>query len=165
MSRMFDTLIIGDGSGIADGNIFFHIDSIHSVFSFLSKLPVEYVLKRHPLPIIYEHKDIYDLLFPDCEELAEYIPVEFYFQFVANNVISICSYSLIFVSIFPDLKAISLLELVDWKDESYKNKIKTDMLAKSKNNIQFPSDLEMLEKLIMEGRKNELVCNDIEGAI
>ena len=142
--REYDNLIITDGDllGIIDE------DSLIKIYESLLKLPYRFTVKYHPR-VLKAHKPArYEELFINCEELPDYIPVELLFNNIRKNVISVFSISLISASQLEHLKAISLLELVEWNDESYKKEIKTWLMKESNNRIIFVKTFEELNKLL-----------------
>lgn len=78
--------------------------------------------------------------------LPGYLPVEFLFSNVTNAVISVNSLSLINASKNNNLYAISIMELLRWKDNNYKIKTKEFLINKSGNKILFPKTLFELEE-------------------
>lgn len=146
--RRYDNLMVGEGGGITDRITH---DSIKNAFKYLAALPVEIVIKKHP-----KHSDAeteIDLLFEEyfgnCEQLPAYIPAEFYLRNVNKNVISVSSTPLIVASHLKHLKAISLLDLVEWTNEAHKNEKKRDLIEMSRNKIIFPQDFEDLRQILI----------------
>ena len=145
--KQYDNLLIGESSVII-GIISY--DSIKEVYRNLAGLSVEIVLKKHPnwreektqIDVLYEE------FFRDWEELPEYIPVELSFNNIRKSVIGTVSAALITASQLEHLKAISLLELVEWYNQAYKNMVKNDLIKKSKNKIIFVRDLAELKQIL-----------------
>ena len=142
--REYDNLIITDGnlSGIVDEG------SLEEVCENLLKLPCRFAVKYHPHVLKNRELDRYEQLFVNCEELPDYIPVELLLNNVRKNVISVVSTPLISASQLDRLKAISLLELVNWEHESYKKEIRTWLMKESNNRIIFVETFEELNKLL-----------------
>jgi len=86
--------------------------------------------------------------FAKCISLKTEMPVEFYLPNVSNIVISVISSSLITASYFEDIKTISLLELVKWNSESYKEKMKKYLQSESTGRILFPNTVDDLKRLL-----------------
>ena len=91
---------------------------------------------------------LYDELFGDCEELPQYIAAELLLNNVRKNVIAVSSTPLVVASQLEHLRAVSLLELVEWYHEDSKNKMKSDLVKMSKNRIIFVKDFEELKQLL-----------------
>lgn len=81
-------------------------------------------------------------------EIPSHLPAELLFSSVQNAVISLHSAALITASRFPEIKAISLLELVPFVDEGFKQNIKRDLAKKSEGKILFPSNLDELTDML-----------------
>lgn len=145
--KKYDNLLVGEGSGITS---IIKYDSIRNIYKYLVDLPLEFVLKKHPKVREHEYQiDIlYQELFKDCEELPEYIPVELFLNNIKRNVITIASQALIAASQLKHLKAISLLELVEWYNQSYKSEVKNDLMKASKNRIIFVKDFAELKAVL-----------------
>jgi len=146
--KVFDNLIIGQGSL---KNII-KFDSLAEIYKNLSELIGESAFKKHPI----QSKGAGGLsrkLFKDCEGMPEWVPVELYFNNIKKNVISVYSASLSIASQFSHLRAISLLELVEWYDESFKKDVKKMLMEKSSNKILFPNSFDELKEIINEPRK------------
>ena len=82
-----------------------------------------------------------------CIKLPDYLPVELFFQKVKGNVISFFSASLVTATKFDNIKVISLIDLIGTKD-SFLEKVKKDLVLKSKNKILFPQSISEVKKLI-----------------
>lgn len=109
-------------------------DSINDLYSKLKQLNM--TVKLHP----NMEKDNF---FTECPTYPTFIPVEFLFSNV-GNVISVHSASLITASYFPYIKTISLLNLLQWKDNNYKEKVKNILIKGSENRIVFPENYDEL---------------------
>ena len=144
--KEYDNLIITEGSvsGIVND------DSVKNMYKNLLKLPLKFAVKHHPRVIKSEKSgDIFEKkLLIDCEEFPDYIPVELVFNNIRKNIISIFSTSLIPASQLEHVKAISLLELVEWNNPSYKKEVKTWLTNESNNRIIFVKSFEELSKLL-----------------
>lgn len=125
--------------------------SIKKMYENLLKIPAEYTFKKHPGPV--EKDSLSDIsvnqLFKNCEEAPRYIPAELLFNSINNSVISVFSAPLITASHFKHLKSISLIELVEFNDESYKRKVKNNLIEKSNNKILFPNSFEELKSILL----------------
>ena len=144
--KEYDNLIITQGSL----SRILNDESVKKMYENLLKLPYKFVVKHHPRVIKSEKSgDIFEKeLLIDCEELPDYIPVELLFNNVRKNVISIFSTSLIPASQLEHLKDISLLELVEWNNPSYKKEVKDFLTKESNNRIIFVKSFEELSKLL-----------------
>lgn len=144
----YENLVISDGPGI---EAVAKYESIKNVYKTILNLPLEFAFKKHPDPIKakYPIEVLYEELFKNCEEIPDYIPVELFFNNIKKNVISIGSVALITASKLKNLNAVSLLELVEWYHQSYKNEIKDFLVTASKNKILFPRSFEELRDIML----------------
>ena len=101
------------------------------------------IIKEHPKHKLLLHED-YNNCFPD------YIPAEFILGNINRGILSIYSLTLISAALFSGIKAISLLELVDWEDVNYKNQTKIMLENKSNGKIIFPRNYKELANLLNE---------------
>ena len=143
--KEYDNLIMDQGP-IANVIIF---NSLKDLYKKILELPVEFAFKKHPSSIAEtEFEKSYYKLFKHCKELLNYMPIELFLNNIRGCAISVCSVSLITASKFP-IKSISLLELVEWHNKSYKKEWKEHLSKASKNKILFPTSFEELEKLLL----------------
>lgn len=144
--KKFDNLIIGQGIL----NDVIKIDSLGDIYRNILNLPVEFVFKKHPVQKSNKLSDLsFHTIFEKCYNIPEYIPVEIIFNNIKKDVISVYSVALINASKFKHLKSISLLNLVDWENKSFKKEIKDYLITESNNNILFPKKFKELEKIIL----------------
>lgn len=121
----------------------------------------QYVVTEDSLDRLYRHLRDYDISIkshPHCKDVnpilsakykfPNYIPVEFLIDNINRAVLSICSAALVPATKFSNLKVVSLLNLVDWKQKDYKNTIKKYLIESSNNMIYFPSEFSELEKFL-----------------
>jgi len=143
-----DNLIIGQGPLV---NIV-EFDSIIKLYEKIFELPIDFVFKKKPESDKANNPDYiaYYNLFKNCKEAPDYYPVELFINNIKNNIIAISSTALITASKHPHLKAISLLDLVEWCDNSYKQEWKENLIKASKNKILFPSSFEELKKILLQ---------------
>ena len=125
--------------------------SLNSVHKKILELDILFFFKKHPNS--NKEKDSlkeYYTMFKDCIELASYVPIELFFNALNDNsfVISVCSTALI-TSSNMGIMSISLLDMVKWRNENYKEEWRTSLTTASKGKILFPSSLECLKGLIM----------------
>ena len=146
--KKYDNLIIDQGE-ITNGIKF---DSIKNIYKNLLKIPNTFALKKHPDVVLKSNKFnlVCNNIFKNCEELPDYIPAELLCNNINKNVISFFSASLIPMSQIQHLNAISLLELVEWTNISFKNEVKEWLVEESNNKILFPKTFEELEKILLE---------------
>ena len=135
-----DNLIVT--SGLISTNIVNHT-SLKRMYRHLFDLPHKFMIKAHPNPN-FSDKGFFD----NFEKYLDYIPAELLLANVGRNVLSVASNTLIPASQLEHLNAISLLELVEWINQSYKKKIKTWFIEESNNRIIFVKTLEELNKLL-----------------
>jgi len=86
--------------------------------------------------------------FTNCISIKSEIPVEFFLPNVTNIIVSVISVGLITASYFENIKTISLLELVKWKSESYKEKMKKYLQSESNGGILFPNTVDDLKRYL-----------------
>lgn len=115
-------------------------NSLSKIFEELKTIQ-SLVIKEHP-----KHKTT--VFFNELPKLPNYYPVEMCYGNINKNIIAIYSLSLVLASEFPHLKAISLLEMVTWFSDEYKNHMKNELIAKSNNKIFFPTNSAELLKLL-----------------
>lgn len=115
-------------------------DSLERLYLHLNNYKIS--IKRHPLC-----KDVNPILSAKYQ-FPSYIPVEFLIGNINRTVLSICSAALIPATKFSNLKIVSLLNLVDWNQEDYKNTIREYLIKSSNNMIFFPSEFSELEKFL-----------------
>ncbi|MFC1869959.1 hypothetical protein ACFLYE_01660 [Chloroflexota bacterium] len=146
--KRYDNLFLSESSAITS---IITYESTRNIYKNLADLPLEFVVKKHPR--ITEEKSQIDILFEeffkDWEELPEYIPAELFFNSIKKNVIAVMSQALIVASHLEHLRAISLLELVEWYNEAYKSEIKNLLMKMSKNRIIFVKDFEELKQVLI----------------
>ena len=140
--------LIADQGSLA-GVINFY--SLKNVYKNLFDLPLKFSFKKHPGPTQQENKSdiLFYKLFKHCDEIPKHIPIELLCNNIRKNMISVFSFSLIVASNFKHLKAISLLELVDWCDDSFKSTMKKLLIEKSKNKILFPKNFDELKEILL----------------
>lgn len=128
-------------------------DSMVKLHENLFKLPLKFAFKKHPCESTEgTHSGLYVSFyekFKSCEEIPNYVPVELLFNNIKKNVMSICSVALVTASKFQHLKAISLIELISWDDESTKKYYKDYLKKESKNKILFPNSFEELKEILL----------------
>lgn len=148
--KEYDNVIIDDRTPLENITKF---DSTKKTYEKLFKLPINFAFKKHPHPTPITPEDefskSYYKIFKYLEEVPRYIPAELLCNNIKRSVISIHSVTLIAASQLPHLKAISLLELVDWYNESYKKEFKDYFIKNSGNKILFPSSFEELKEILL----------------
>jgi len=145
----YENFIIDDG--LLTGYVNF--DSMKKLYKDLFELPLKFAFKKHP-NLMYKktHSELYLSFykeFKNCKEIPAYVPAELLFNNIKKNVISIFSTALITASRLQHLKTISLLELVEWYDKSYKKEWKERLIATSNNKILFPNNFEELKEILL----------------
>jgi len=149
--RRYDNLIIDHG--IIENIV--KTDSIISLFKRIFELNLEFCYKKHPKSHKYKKQreqieiDYYKL-FKDYDELPRHYPVELFFNNINYNVISLFSASLSTAAKLKNCRAISLLELIEWKNKSYKKEFKDHLIEQSNNKILFPDSFDELKKLLLK---------------
>jgi len=148
--KEYDNVIIDDRTPLENVTKF---DSTKKVYEELFSLPIDFAFKKHPtstsvIPGGRLSKSFYKI-FKNCEEIPRYIPAELLCNNIKKSVISIHSVTLIAASQLPHLKSVSLLELVDWYNESYKKEFKNYLIEKSDNKIIFPNSVKELKEILL----------------
>ena len=128
----------------------FNQKSLESLWKNILDVPVAFAYKKHPAPKRNKNEIKYYNIFKDVQELPEYLPAEMFFSSIKGSVISVCSSALITASKFPNIKTISLLELVKWKSEENKNKWKKTFMKTSNNKILIPKNFDDLKELLLK---------------
>ena len=146
--KRYDNLLIGEGGGIT---LRIKYDSIRYVHQVLEALPSEIVIKKHPKhsKAQTEIDLLYDDLFSNREELPAYIPAELYLNNINKNVIAVSSTPLIVASQLDHLRAISLLDLLEWYNEDHKIEMKNNLIKMSNNKIKFVKDVDDLRQTLL----------------
>ena len=80
--------------------------------------------------------------------LPTYLPSELLLKNINKSVISISSSTLINASGYNNLKSVSLLELVSWRDQNRKI-VSKEFLLKNGKNILFPKNYDELIQLLL----------------
>ena len=135
-----DNLLITEG--LLGSNTVNH-PSAKRMYRYLLSLPYKFVIKTHPNQN-YTDKGF----FKKFEKYPNYIPSELLLGNVKKNMLSVFSATLIAASQLEDLKTISLLELVEWNNPSYKNEVKNWLIKESNNRIIFVKNLEELNDVL-----------------
>ena len=144
----YDHIIVGQYPGVL---LWVTYDSFEEMYKKLVGLKTEFILKMHPSVREGERSEKTVHKYFSCwERLPDYIPVELVLRNIRKTVLSIDSDALLAAAEFKHLKAISLLELVEWKDGSWKTWCKNNLIKKSNNRIIFPRDFNELERLISQ---------------
>lgn len=123
------------------------LKSLRIMYDTLFSMLSNYAVKEHPDCIKKENVQENRYLPQKCRRFPAYIPSELLFNNVKQNVIGIVSATLISAANVEHLQAVSLLELVQWKDKVYKKHYR-DFLTKQSKRIVFVRDFEELERLI-----------------
>ena len=133
-----------------DGNISGMVNEISliKVYKKLLMPPQKFAVKYHPRVLKTQKLARYEELFVNCDEFPDYIPVELLLNNIRKNVISLTSTSLSSASQLDHLNAISLLELVEWNNPSYKKEVKDFLIKESNDRIIFVKTFEELRKLL-----------------
>ena len=138
-----DTLFIDGGS--SETSPYLKPNYLHDIIVVLRKYSEKIMVKEHP-----NFKWDADI-FNGFKLIPDFYPSELILTNINKNVISVVSSTLISSAKFKQLKTISLLDIVEWENNSleYKEIIKQKLIKESGNNIIFVKTLAELEKLIM----------------
>ncbi|MES2284301.1 MAG: hypothetical protein V4547_01350 [Bacteroidota bacterium] len=129
----YETMFIDQGTG----NNFLKRNRLDDILNVFSKSNHRIVIKEHPR---FQNTN----LFVEYDKFPVFIPAELLFGNISKNVISLCSNTLISASKIDRLSSISILELFEWKDESYKKELKEYLKKESDNRIIFVQTIEEL---------------------
>lgn len=132
-------LLILDGMYSEPDNI--DIDSLDYCYKWIRNQATDCVYKRHPI-----HRGD-DCIFGKQPVYPDYIPVQFLYGNIDENIIGFCSTSLITASYFKGINSISLIHLVKWKNKETKDRYYS-FLTEEDNEICFPKTYEELADLI-----------------
>lgn len=124
-------------------------DSLLTLYKRLQKLPCEIAVK--PRPIVKgsaARLKQTQQVFSNFKILPYYIPAELLFSNVKKNVLAVSSSGLIAASKIKRLKAISLLELVEWQNRKDRQYLKDYLIEQSNNEIIFVRDFKELKKIM-----------------
>ena len=136
--KEYDNLI-ADQEVLLSGRI--KANSILKLYEQLLSLNVSYVIKEHP-----NSKD--SKLFGNLPKYPDYIPAELLLENIKKNVISIFSTVLTAACQVNGLRAVSMLELVEWENENYKTYMKEWLTDQSSGKIVFVKTLAELKELL-----------------
>jgi hypothetical protein len=137
VAKKYKTMLAdqGDQSGIIEFN------SLNKVLQWIIMEAKDIVIKEHP-----NFKN--NLIYKTVEKYPDYYPSELLLINIEACVISIYSATLIHASLNNNIQSISLLDLVVWNDNSYKESRREWLIHNSQNRILFPSSLNELMKFI-----------------
>jgi len=129
-----------------------------NLFRKILELPVDFSFKKHPdappsLPF-YSYFESY-------EEIPTFIPVEEVFPEVEKSIIAVYSISLLTASKLKHLKAISLLEMVEWESDLWKNEMKSWLKSESHNKILFPKNFWELQNLLIDDKYEKVTKENV----
>lgn len=142
--KEYNNLIITEG----DVSDVINEDSVTKIYRNLLELPCEFAIKHHPQVVRNSESYGFKQIPTNLEELPDYIPVELLLNNIRKNVVSVYSGSLIPASKLEHLRAISMLELVQWVDESFKSEVKEWLMKESNGRIIFVTTFDELSKLL-----------------
>jgi len=145
ITEQYDHLIIYEGDGKVDSS--YSISSLEDLYKYLFSRINNFGIKRSGK--IFQ--GLNNQLNIDIEKkyncLPAYIPSELLLKNINKSVISISSATLINASGYKNLKSVSLLELVSWRDQNRKIGEKNFLLKNGKN-ILFPKNYDELIQLL-----------------
>ena len=145
ISERYDHLIIYEGDGEVSKNL--SISSLEDLYRYLFSRINSFGIKRSPKVL----QGLKNQLNIDIEKnyncLPTHLPSELLFKNINKSVISISSATLVNASGYKNLKSVSLLELVSWRDQNSKIGVKNFLLKNGKN-ILFPKNYDELLKII-----------------
>lgn len=113
--------------------------SVYNLISEINNCGIDITFKYHPRDSNRANKR---------EFYPSYLPVELLYTNVKNSVISVYSTSLIHACEHSHIIAISILDMIKWNDQSYREEMRAFLKKESNNNIYFPTSLEELKDLL-----------------
>jgi hypothetical protein len=144
--KMVDNLIIDEGPLKS----MLKTNTLKNLLENVLEIPADFAIKRHPYSSLIPYNSDYYKVFEEYEKVPDYIPAELLLNNVRKNVISMLSFALHIAAQFDHINAISLLELVDWKDKKSKEFRKNYLIEKSNNKILFPKNIEELAEILLK---------------
>jgi len=126
------------------------LDSVLELYQVLFHSLPNFIIKNHPGSLNHNvaNESILSRLQMDgIDHYPSYIPAEFLFKNITNNVLGIISASLITATYQKNIKSISMLNLIKWKNNKSKNLYKEFLLNQNKR-IIFPEDIDSLYQLL-----------------
>lgn len=117
-------------------------NSFYTLMTYINNIGI--TIKNHPNAPPDERFNQHQKIVPS------FLPAELLFGKVNVGVLAVNSAALISASKFPDLKVISLMHLLDFRDKEYTKIMEDDLIYRSNNKILFPSSYEELTKLLNE---------------
>lgn len=140
----YHILIASDGNMVEIVNEKTVCELYHEIGLTYSSL----VVKSHPRVKFDTINDPIEASLNNFEQIPEYIPVELVLKNIKKCVISVFSSILPYAVKMSNIKAISLLDLIEWNDEEYKIKVKSMLIQESNNKIFFPQSIQELYSMI-----------------
>jgi hypothetical protein len=113
--------------------------TLENLFELLMKY--DFKFKKHP-----KFKEPVQL--SNLQKLPDFLPVELFFNCVENSIIAFHTTSLITASYFENIKAISVLDLINNSQRDFILNWRKKMKSYSGNQIYFPNSLEELNNLL-----------------
>ena len=112
------------------------------------KKMIEYFKKQKA--VIKEHPNILDKekAFNTNDKYPDYLPVEFLLSNIKKAVVSLTSTALFSSAKYGNLQVISLIDLLEWKDNKRKEFFKNDLVLRGHNDILFPQNYKELDNLL-----------------
>ena len=154
-NKIKNLIILGDLRNISEyTNDHLRVDSTKQLFRKILDIPIDFSYNKHP--DVPDSLPFYDY-FKSYDEIPNYKPVEMVFPDVDNSIIAVYSISLLLASKLKHLKAISLLELVEWESEEWKNEMKNWLIKESNNNILFPKSFTELTDILTNNYQNKKI--------
>ena len=129
---------------------FIFLDSVLELYQELFNSLPNFIIKNHPSAVNYNvaNENILSKLQMDgVNHYPSYIPAEFLFKNITKNVLGIISASLVTAAYQKNIKSISMLNLIKWKNNKSKNLYKEFLLNQNKR-IIFPEDIDSLYQLL-----------------
>jgi len=142
----YDNMILYELKSHGNKKISYH--HLEEFYSTIFEILNDFAIKEHPN--IFFRDEMNQINYPlknSYNFLPAYIPSEFLFKNIRKNVISFASATLITAAKQEHLKAISLIELIEWKSTNVKKHYR-DFLINQEDRILFPKDLDQFRELI-----------------
>jgi hypothetical protein len=123
-------------------------DTLSDIYMKISSNVSSLIVKSHPRIKLGLDENSYELSLNKFEHISECIPVELALNNVDKCVISVFSSVLPFTARIDRIKAISLLDLVEWNSIEYMEEVRNMLNKESDNKILFPKTIDELFEII-----------------
>ena len=148
VTEVYDNMVLDEFNDHAKKRITYQ--HLVEFYNMLFEVVKNFAIKAHPNTILDKNKQINqpEILFnKNYKYFPVHFPSEFLLHNIRKNIIGITSATLVTAAKQEHLKAISLLDMIEWKCEKNKKHYK-DFLINQDDRILFPKDLDQFRELI-----------------